>query len=130
MKNINSKKVFIVAVALSGVVLNILYGVTLLKEFFDTQYNGAIREVLISSIILEFTWALLLLWVILNPFERRQIFLFTMIPILSGNILHSISQQMDGHGSYVTVIWNTIFGLFYAGLYAVAFFFGKPDKKE
>ena len=110
--------------------LNILYGVTLLNEFFDSQYNGAIREILISAIILEFTWALLLLWVVMNPFERKHILLFTMIPIISGNILHSVSQQMDTHGGYDTVIWNTLFGFFYAGLYAVAFFLGKYDKKE
>jgi hypothetical protein len=130
MKNIKVRKAFIVAVALSGVVLNILYGIKLLTDFFDPQYNGAIREILIAAIILEFSWAFLLLWVAVNPFERRHILLFTIVPILSGNILHSVSQQMDTPGGYGAMVLNTIFGFFYAGLYAAAFFLGKPDKKQ
>ena len=129
MKNINARKVFIVAVALSGVVLNMLYGIKLLTDFFDPQYNVAIREILITGIILEFSWALLLLWVVAYPFAGRHILLFTIVPILSGNILHSISQQMDSPGGYGAILLNTIFGIFYAGLYAVAFLLGKSEQQ-
>jgi len=118
-----------VVVALSGAVLNILYAVKLLNDFLDPQYNGAIREILISAIILEFAWAVLLLWLVFKPFERRHILLFTIIPILFGNILHSVSQLMDAPGGYGAILLNTIFGIFYAGLYAVAYFLGKSDDK-
>lgn len=127
MKNIRIRQTYIIVIALSGVILNALYGVSLSRAFFDTQYTSSIREMLISAIILEFSWALLLLWVVFKPFERRHILLFTIIPILFGNILHSISQLMDAPGSYGSIALNTIFGLFYAGLYAVAYFLGKSD---
>jgi hypothetical protein len=129
MKNIRARKTFMVVVALSGAALNILYGVKLLKEFFDPQYNGAIREILISAIILEFAWAVLLLWLVFKPFERRHILLFTIIPILFGNILHGVSQLMDAPGNYGSIFINTIFGLCYAGLYVFAYFLGKSDDK-
>jgi hypothetical protein len=117
-------------VAFSGALLNVAYGVGLLRAFFDPQYNNTIREILISAIILEFGWAVLLLWVVFRPFERRHILLFTVIPILFGNILHSINQFMDTRGSPGSIVINTLFGLLYSGLYVVAYFSGKPDKKS
>jgi len=110
MKSIQARKIIIIIVALSGAILNVTYGMGLLKAFFDPQYNQAIREILISAIILEFGWTALLLWVIFKPFERRHILLFTIIPIFSGNILHSVSQSMDGSGSAGAFVTNTIFG--------------------
>lgn len=129
MKNIRIRQAFIIAIALSGVVLNILYGINLLREFFDAQYNSAMREILISAIILEFSWAMLLLWLVFKPFERRHILLFTIIPIVFGNILHSVNQLMDTPGNYGSIKSNTIFGLCYAGLYVFAYFLGKSDDK-
>jgi len=110
MKSIQARKIIIIIVALSGAILNVTYGMGLLKAFFDPQYNQAIREILISAIILEFGWTALLLWVIFKPFERRHILLFTIIPIFFGNILHSVSQSMDGSGSAGAFVTNTIFG--------------------
>ena len=66
---------------------------------------------------------------VFKPFERRHILLFTLIPILSGNLLHSINQHMDGHGGAGSMALNTAFGLLYAGLYALAYYLGKPDEK-
>jgi len=130
MKNIRIRKSIIMVVAFSGALLNVAYGVGLLRAFFDPQYNNTIREILISAIILEFGWAVLLLWVVFRPFERRHILLFTVIPILFGNILHSINQFMDTRGSPGSIVINTLFGLLYSGLYVVAYFSGKPDKKS
>ena len=128
MKSIRTRKIIIIIVALSGTILNALYGISLLKSFFDPQYDHVIREILISAIILEFGWTALLLWVIFKPFERRHILLFTIIPIFFGNILHSVSQLMDSSGSAGAIVTNTIFGLLYSGLYAFAYFLGKPDE--
>jgi hypothetical protein len=38
-----------------------------------TKVNFAVRQILLSAIILEFGWMALLLWVVLKPFERRRI---------------------------------------------------------
>ena len=61
MKNVRIRKAFMIAVAISGVILNAAYGASLLSSFIDPQYNNAVREILISAIILEFSWAALLL---------------------------------------------------------------------
>ena len=130
MKNVRIRKAFMITVALSGVILNVAYGTGLLSSFIDPQYNSTLRGILISAIILEFSWAALLLWVVFKPFERRPILLFTIIPILSGNIFHSISQHMDGQGDAGSMALNTVFGLLYAGLYAGAYCLGKPDEEK
>jgi len=127
MKNIRIKKAFVTAIALSGVILNAMYGASLLSKFFDPQSESAIREILISAIILEFSWALLLLWVAIKPFAGRHILLFTVIPVLSGNFMHSFSQHIDSTLSYGALVSNSIFGLFYAGLYVVAYHLVKTD---
>ncbi len=130
MKGIRIRKVFIIAVAVSGAILNAAYGINLLRAFFDPQNSNTIREILISALIQELAWAALLLWVVFKPFERRHILLFTIIPILLGNILHSINQFMDTRGGPGSIVLNTLFGLFYSGLYALAFFLGKPEEKS
>jgi len=39
MKSIQARKIIIIIVALSGAILNVTYGMGLLKAFFDPQYN-------------------------------------------------------------------------------------------
>lgn len=113
-------------IALSGAILNAMYGAKLLAEFFNPINTDVIREILISAIILEFAWAALLVWVIFNPFERRHILLFTVFPVLLGNFMHSLNQLMGGQtDKQGGIVLNTIFGLIYAGLYAVAYYMGK-----
>lgn len=130
MENFRIRQAFIIAIALSGVMLNTMYGISLLRAFFDPQYDSAIREIMISAIILEFSWAFMLLWVTFKPFAGRHILLFTVIPVLSGNIMHSYSQQMDAPISYGSILLNTLFGLFYAGLYVVAYYLVKTDGRK
>jgi hypothetical protein len=72
MKNIRIRKSLIIAVALSGAVINAVYSVDILRSIFDSQYNNAIREIMISAVVLEIGWITLLVWVIINPFERRS----------------------------------------------------------
>ncbi|NOY59553.1 MAG: hypothetical protein GXO75_11595 [Calditrichaeota bacterium] len=130
MNNIRIRRIIIIVVALSGAVINAVYGIGLLREFFNPQYNNAIREILISAIVLEFGWTALLVWVVFKPFERRSILLFTIVPILLGNILHSVNQFGHSGGNAGAIALNTIFGLLYSGLYVVAFLVGKPDNKS
>jgi hypothetical protein len=92
MKNIKIRKSLIIAVALSGAIINAVYSVDILRTIFDPQYNNAIREIMISAVVLEIGWITLLVWVINNPFERRSILLFTIVPILLGNIFHGVNQ--------------------------------------
>jgi hypothetical protein len=119
-------KACIACVALSGVAINIAYGVELLKALFDPQFNNTVREILISAIALEFGWAALLLWVIGKPCERRHILLFTAIPMIIGNLLHSINQAVNTDIEMTRNAINMAGGLFIAGLFVVAFFLGKP----
>ena len=126
MNNIRIRKIIIVIVALSGTIINAIYGIGLLRAFFNPQYNNAVREILISGIVLEFGWTALLVWVVFKPFERRHILLFTIIPIFFGNILTGINQLMDTPGNLHHFVINTVFGLLYSGLYFFAYFLGKP----
>src|SRR3989304_5281213 len=99
MKNNRIRKAIIIAVALSGVILNAAYCIGFIRAFFDPQYNFAIRQILVSAIILEFGWMALLLWVVFKPFEARYILLLTIIPLFFGNILTGINQLMDTPGN-------------------------------
>ena len=130
MKSNRIRKAIIIAVALSGVILNAAYCIGFVRAFFDPQYNFAIREILVSAIVLEFGWMALLLGVVLKPFERRHILLFTIIPILFGNILTGINQLMDTPGNLGPFVMNTVFGLLYSGLYVSAYFLGKPAESS
>ena len=124
------KKIIIIAVALSGVIINAAYGISLLREFFAPQYDNAVREILISGITLEFGWAALLGWVVLKPFERRHILLFTIIPILLGNILHSANQFINLHRSVGVVALNVGIGLLFSALYVGAYLLGKSGDES
>ncbi len=130
MNNNQIKKNVIRFVALSGVVVNAAYGIGLLNVLFANQYNNEIREILISGIALEFGWVALLGWVIFKPFEGRSLLLFTIIPILLGNILHSANQFMNFHKSIGTVALNVGIGLLYSALYVGAYFLGKSGEKK
>lgn len=127
MKNNRIKMAFIIVVALSGVIINASYGIDLFRAFFDPQHSIVIREILISAIVLEFGWTALLVWLVFKPFERRHILLFTIIPILLGNILHC-SIRFDGSGDSVRAIaLNLTFGLLYSALYVGAYLAGNPE---
>lgn len=125
MKSIHIKKSFVVAVACSGVLLNLAYSIDLIRAFFDMQNNASVREIMISALVLEIGWAILLGWVIIKPFENRHILLTTAIPILLGNSLHSISQVEANFASSSAIALNSIVGLLYSGLFIVAFIVGK-----
>jgi uncharacterized membrane protein len=85
---------------------------------------------MILAIVLEIGWAMLLVWVILKPFEKRHILLFTAVPILLGNILHSLNQFGTHFDNFNAIAVNTIFGVLYSGLYVVAFMAGKNAQEE
>jgi hypothetical protein len=84
---------------------------------------------MISAAVLEIGWIALLVWVVIKPFERRQILLFTIIPILLGNILHGVNQFGTHNETTSAILLNTAFGLLYSGLYVVAFIVGKGSKQ-
>jgi len=130
MLNIRLRKSVIITVALSGAVINTVYSFDLLRTFFGPHYNNAIKEIMISAAVLEIGWITLLIWVVIKPFERRHILLFTIMPILLGNILHSINQFGTPGGSLSQIALNTVFGLFYSGLYVVAFRLGKDENNK
>lgn len=127
MKNLRIRKIFITSVAISGILINLFYGSALLRSLFNPQYSSAVREILISAIVLEFGWATLLIWMIFKPFERCHVLIFTIIPIFFGNILNSASQLCDHSAGMGPVLLNTIFGFLYSGLYYAAYREGKAE---
>ena len=130
MKNIRIRKSVVIAVALSGAVINTVYSFDLLRAFFDPHYNNAIREIMISAAVLEIGWITLLVWVVIKPFERHHILLFTIVPILLGNILYGVNQFGTHSGNANAIALNTVFGLLYSGLYVVAFLVGKGENNK
>ncbi|MBC8485642.1 MAG: hypothetical protein ISS28_00600 [Candidatus Cloacimonetes bacterium] len=130
MNNIRIRKIIIVIAALSGTIINAIYGIGLLRVFFNPQYNNTIREILISAIVLEFGWFALLVWVVFKPFERRNILLFTIIPIFFGNILTGINQLMNTSVNMGHFVKNTLFGFLYSGLFFLAYILGKPAENS
>lgn len=124
------KKIIIIAIAVSGVIVNVAYGIGLLNTFFTPNLDNATKEILIAAIALEFGWSALLSWVIFNPFTRRHILLFTIIPILLSNIFHSVNQFINFHKSIGVIALNISVGLFYAALYVTAYFLGKSCNKK
>ena len=130
MKNCRIRRTLIIAVALSGAVIDAVYSVNIFRSLFHSQYSYAIREIMISAVVLEIGWITLLVWLIFNPFERRHILLFTIVPILLGNILHGVLQLGLNSGNSGAIALNTAFGILYAGLYVVAFMAGKSEKSK
>jgi hypothetical protein len=130
MKKQSIREFTIIAVALSGVVINAAYSVDLFRAFFNPHYNNATREIIISAVVFEIGWISLFVWVILKPLERRYILLFSILPILLGNILHGVNQFWSHSGNTSGFAINTIFGLLYSGLFFVAFIAGKDEKKK
>lgn len=127
MTNYRFRKSLLIAIALSGAVINASYTIDIVESIFSSQYNSAIKEIMISAAALEIGWITLLVWMILNPFERRHILLFTIVPILLGNILNGVNQLGPHSENLMAIALNTIFGLFYSGLYIVAFMAGKKN---
>lgn len=121
-----ARKISILCVILLGAGLNIFYGFELVKEFFDLQLNAQIREILISAIALEFGWAALLLWVLGDHRARRHVVLLTAIPMIIGNLFHSINQFLFAAGTPMEIAVNLFFGSAVAGLFVLAFVFSKP----
>ena len=124
------RKLGVIAVAFSGVVINAVYSVDLLGAYFDPHYTEAVKEIVISAVVLEIGWLGLLVWVMVNPFERRHVLLFTMVPILLGNFLHSLDHFQANNGNLSEIFLNTLFGVLYAGLYGLAFLVGKAEEKR
>jgi len=126
MKSIKTKKAIVIAMALVGVLINASYGIGLLKQFFDAQIGGEVKQIIISAIALELGWAALLVWVVFKPLERRHILLFTAAAMLIGNLLTNMQQVMFAGGTVKSVTLNLLGGLIFAGLFVLAFFAGKP----
>lgn len=77
MKDERIRKAIVIGVALIGAALNGYYGIQLFKAFLAPQTDFAVRQILVSAIVLEFGWMALLIWVVFKTFEKRDILLFT-----------------------------------------------------
>ncbi len=124
MTNVDLRRAFARFVALSGVAINGLYSIERVGTLANPGTAESVRQIAISAFALEVGWAALLLWVALKPIERRSILLFTTIPILLGNAVHSVNQLSEPVGGAIAFAVNMGFGLLYAGLYAAAYLAG------
>ena len=116
------RSAYAVCIILFGVCLNAMYGIDLLKDFFDPQFDNATREILISAIALEFGWASLLLWALCKPGERRHVLLMTAIPMAMGNLLHSLNQSLFAAIEPTEIVLNLAIGGVVVGSFVLAFF--------
>lgn len=124
------RKAIIIFVAMVGVAINILYGIGLIKQLLDPQFNNAIKDILIAAIALEFGWAAMLLLVVYKPYEMRLILLFTAISMMLANILHCIKEFIYSYSRLDIIALNLIVGLIFVGLFILAFFLGKSKNHK
>ena len=130
MNRARMAKLAVTGVALSGMLLNGLYGIQLTRTLADPTISAGMRDVAISAIALEFSWAVLLGWAALRPIERRDVILVTVLPILLGNVLHTAFQLAGHEASPVAAAINIAVGLVYAGLYVAAYLMAKPGRTQ
>ena len=130
MNNIRFRKLFIIQITFLGIVINVYYGIELLKLFITPFFSPEMREILISTIALEFGWAVLLSWALFNPFSRRQLLLITAFPLIISNILHNIHQYFYINSSLYSIAHNFTMGIMIAGLFVLAYFLGKPPNSK
>jgi hypothetical protein len=130
MQSYRLRKLLIIAVALSGAVINLVYAIDILRSIMSVRYDNPTTEMMISAAVMEIGWIALLVWMTLKPFERRHILLVTIVPILLGNILHGLNQVWTHSVSLQAFALNTVFGISYSGLYILAFIAGNEGKKH
>ncbi len=116
---------FVFIIMLAGVMINSVYGVSLLSRYVMMKKTGEFREILISGISLEFAWAALLLWALFRPFERRYVLIFTAMAMLTANILHSLDQFFVSDAGICSAALNLIIGMTISALFVIAFFIAK-----
>lgn len=116
-----NRKIIIRTVALIGVIINAVYAIGLLQTLFDPLQSDLIKEISISAIALEFSWAALLIWVMLKPYEHHYLLLFTAIPIVFANFLHSMNQLINQHSEASMIILNLSIGFCFASIFVYAF---------
>jgi hypothetical protein len=126
MKN-RTKKILLVGTAAFGILINALYGIGLTASFFDSQLEASVRDVLISAIALEWGWTVLLVSVLFQPFEKRFLLLFTAVPMILGNLFHSLQEILFANPDPAAILLNTVVGLSIAGWFVAAYFLGKPS---
>ena len=105
-------------IGIIGILINSFYGIELLQQFFRAETDEYVRHILVSAISLEIGWAILLIPVIIRPFEQRRLLLFTAIPMALANILHSIGQWMYSDTPVGHIGINFFSGLLIAGIFA------------
>ena len=127
MLKLKTRKNIIRSIALIGVVINATYAIRLLKALFEPGFDNSAREVLISAIALEFGWAVILIWAMLKPLERRHLLLFTALPLALSNFLHSMNQLVYTDAGPGAIGLNFIVGISFAGLFVFAFYLGRPN---
>lgn len=123
------KKSFVIIVALSGALLNLVYGIDLWKALLFPYENPAVQEFMIGAVALNLGWIAVFLWLMFKPAEGRPIYLLAIVPILAGNVLHSLIHYEPSSGMAFSIVLNTMFGLLYAALYVIAFHLGTEQVK-
>lgn len=96
--------------------INFFYTFELIDAFFKVDVNPDTQEYLISAIALEVSWILLFIWFILEPCERKDILLLTIIPMIIANILHNYTLE------FVDFILNIVFLGFFISLYFIGYY--------
>lgn len=125
MKNRQLCKIFIIITALTGIIINLIYGFDLLRQFFAEPIDTNVQEILISAISLEIGWTILLILVVIKPFEMHFLLLYTAIPMILGNILHNIALVKYTDTAISSIMLNFIAVLLFAQFFILAYFLGE-----
>ncbi|MEZ4412812.1 MAG: hypothetical protein R2910_07520 [Gemmatimonadales bacterium] len=127
MRSETARSTLVASMALVGAVINGAYGAHLLARFADASIDAVVREVLVSGITLELSWAALLLWAVRHPLRGRFLLPITGGALLLGNALHSYALVRFYGAGLGDATMNLTVGVGIASLFGLAYHFGGPS---
>lgn len=74
--------------------INIYYTIDLINSFFQKSLSLDNKDYIISAIALEVSWILLMVWFMLNPIQRKDILILTIVPMIIANILNNYNLEL------------------------------------
>jgi uncharacterized membrane protein YoaT (DUF817 family) len=111
---------FVKVVALVGIVLNIFFTYDHIYEYISS--NELIqKEYLLSFAVLDLGWVVLLVWFLNNIYERKEIIIFYLIPLLGINMTHSIHNVLISQWSIPEAALNMVYGVVFSSIFILGY---------
>jgi uncharacterized membrane protein YoaT (DUF817 family) len=120
---------FVKVVALVGIVLNIFFTYDHIYEYISS--NELIqKEYLLSFAVLDLGWVVLLVWFLNNIYERKEIIIFYLIPLLGINMTHSIHNVLISQWSIPEAALNMVYGVVFSSIFILGYIKMNRGKKH